>query len=378
MERENKKIKIIHIIFGLQLGGLERVVINLVSKLNRDEFISKLYCLSSHKALGHELEQINVEVVYLNRRDKGIAPLLPFRLALSLRKEKPMIVHTHNFAGCLYGVSAAGMARVPVIIHTEHGTTFPEQLKRVITRQILFRNVDKVVTVCNELKEKFHNFEKIPEGKMVTIPNGIDSKKFFLQTDRRKLRKHLGFNDRDLLIGVVARLDPIKDHATLLKAMPLVINEIPNVKLLVVGDGEERETLEKLAQGLSISNHVYFLGEREDVPDILSILNLFVLPSKREGLSLSILEAMAAGLPVVVTDVGANSELVVDKKTGALVEPGDSQSLAHAIIGILSHLREADEMGKVGKMRFQQYFTLEKSVEAYKKLYISLLGEYRN
>jgi glycosyltransferase involved in cell wall biosynthesis len=200
---------------------------------------------------------------------------------------------------------------------------------------------------------------------LTQIYNGIDTRTFTPDGSSNENRLKLGLNEKDILIGVVGRLDPIKNHAMLFKTFERINSDNSNVKLLVVGDGPERKSLEHLA-----GNGVHFLGNRADVPDILRTLDIFTLPSINEGISNTILEAMATGLPVVATNVGGNPEIIDDGKTGQLVPSGDPAALGAALSDYIKSPQLRASHGSQGRIRVEELFSIEKMVSEYESVYL--------
>jgi glycosyltransferase involved in cell wall biosynthesis len=217
------------------------------------------------------------------------------------------------------------------------------------------------------VSEQIENWlqNEIRIGKPITqIYNGVDTETYRPSRGRSAIRAELGIGDDVQLIGVVGRLDPIKDHLTLFRAFELVSKSFPKAQLLIIGDGPERKHLESVAV-----QNIVFLGNRSDVPAILRGLNIFVLPSLNEGISNTILEAMATALPVVTTRVGGNVELVQEGYTGMLVEPGDHQALASALACYLSDSNLCTRHGQAGRRRVLRFFSIQQMVQAYEAVY---------
>jgi len=211
--------------------------------------------------------------------------------------------------------------------------------------------------------------EVVPLDKMVTIHNGIDTDRFGSPHDSSAIRAALGLCADQPVIGIVARLDPIKNHEALITAMKQIVAQLPRAVLLIVGDGPLRSELEAQVSSLALGDHVCFLGARADVPELLGAIDLFVLCSHSEGLSLTLIEACAAGKPIVATDVGGNAEVVQHQETGLLVPLGQPELLAEAILEVLGDREKALQMGQNGRRNFEEQFVLGAMVQEYEKLY---------
>ena len=213
--------------------------------------------------------------------------------------------------------------------------------------------------------------ERIDRRKIVTIHNGIDAAPFGHSYEITRLRKTLNLENSRPVIGIVARLDPIKNHIGLINAMPRIVTQLSDTVLLIIGDGPIRSELENEVAALGLTDHVRFLGTRSDVPELLSLLDLFVLCSHNEGLSLTLIEASAASKPIVATNVGGNSEVVEQGVNGLLVPPNQPEALATAILMLLSDPATALRMGQAGRLKFESEFTLDTMVRKYEELYLS-------
>ncbi len=369
-------LRIVHVIDSLKVGGLENGVVNLINGL-ADDFTHTVVCVSELGAFRERLRP-GIEVLALGRgqrRDRWVL----LRLARTLRRLRPAIVHSRNWP-TIEAIPAARSAGVPLVIHAEHGreATDPEgeNQRRNRVRRWLSPLVDRFVTVSLDLRRWLVERVGLPETKLVTILNGVDTHRFTDEA-REAGRRALGVSEGEQVVGTVGRLDPVKDHAGLLTAFARVKAEQPGASLIVIGDGPCRKELEDLAAALRLTPGVHFLGERTDVPLLLKGMDLFVLPSIAEGISNTILEAMASGLPVVATCVGGNPEVVEDGVTGALVPPRDPATLARAIVGYLQDPYLRAVQGKAARQRAVDQFDLEQMMGAYRNLYVSLAREKR-
>jgi len=361
-------IRLMHIVLSLNIGGLERVVINLLKGLDPEIYTQILCCLEEPGALIHEVNRLGVKTISL-KKGKGIDYLLLAKLAKVIRQEKIDIIHSHNPTPYFYGVLSGKLAGVPVIIHTRHGRNTPKSKREIYLRRFLSCMTDRIVAVSNDSMDAAINREKIPSRKVVTIFNGIDIERYRPNIDVVSKKKELGILDSDQVIGIVARLSSEKDHSTLLDAFRIVLGNKKNIKLVIVGDGNLRGELQQKAQAISVGENTVFLGERHDVPDLLAVFDLFVLSSLTEGISLTLLEAMAAGLPVVATDVGGNAEVVMDSRTGLIVPPADPRSMANAILKIIRNSSMAKQMGILGRERVSEKFSTSAMVRKYDEIY---------
>lgn len=358
-----KKIRIVHVLYSFDTGGLEKGVATIVRNAS-SQFEHIILCLAT-SGRSERLLPPNTQIIELHK-PPGNSPVFLLRLSRVLKGLRPDIVHTRNWGG-MDGIIASRLAGIRSVIHGEHGWGMedPEGLhpKRIFIRRFLSNWVGEYTCVSKQIKKWLCDDIRVKRN-VTQIYNGVDADRYNAEKDRGHIRSELGLAPDAPVIGVVGRLDPIKDHPTLLKAFEEVRAIRQEVRLLVVGDGPERKRLENLA-----GEGVFFLGNRSDVPDILKDLDIFVLPSLNEGISNTILEAMAAGLPVVVTRVGGNHELVEDTFNGFLFKPGDSKSLASVLLQYLEHPNLRRQHGYAGRQRVQENFTVQAMVSSYEMVY---------
>jgi len=360
--------KVLHLIQGLEIGGLEMMVVNFIEKLDRSRFVPEVVCFDTLGELSERLEAQGVPVHFV-KRHPGIDYYYIFRLASFLRHNQVDILHLHNPTAFFYGTLAAKLVGLSPIIYTEHGRDFSSSKKIKMANRWLGKLVDKVVAVADFSRHYLIDHEGISESKVLTIHNGIDGERYAAKYDVASVRASLGLTEEQAVIGIVARLDPIKNHALLIKSMKKVLSEQRQAILLIIGDGPLRVELKQLCNELCFNENIRFLGSRSDVPELLSALDVFVLCSISEGLSLTLAEASAAGKPIVVTNVGGNSEVVQDGVSGHVVPSNCVDSLANAILDILNKPELSQQMGQAGRERFEQQFTLHGMVKSYQDLY---------
>jgi sugar transferase (PEP-CTERM/EpsH1 system associated) len=364
---------IVHAIHSLATGGLENGVVNLANHSGL-AFRHVVVCMSTDGALGRSLNP-DVTVMALGKRPGQ--DLWAFaRLVGLLRRLRPAVVHSRNWAA-FDAVPAARLAGVPVVVHGEHGRDIanPEgrNRRRNRIRRALAPLVTSFVTVSFDLRRWLVEDVGIRAGKVTAIHNGVDASRFG-HVDRRYARDVLGLPADAPIVGTVGRLDPVKDQAGLLRAFAAARGGHPDSILVIAGDGPCRAELEDLVGALGLGAQVRFLGERKDIPVVLAAMDLFALPSIAEGMSNTVLEAMASALPVVATRVGGSPEMVEDGVNGRLVPRQDPNALRAAIADYLGdgHLRHLH--GKASRERVLEHFTLERMCGDYTGLYRRLLG----
>jgi sugar transferase (PEP-CTERM/EpsH1 system associated) len=290
---------------------------------------------------------------------------------------RPHVVHARNF-GSLEAVAAARLARVPGVVHSEHGyeleTLSGLPFRRRILCRTLFPLADAVFTVTADLRNYHSKQSWLAARNFRVIYNGVDTEKFSPRSGAGlRMRKQLGIPEASVVIGSVGRLVPIKDYSTLLDAAEILLRQRRDVHVLLVGDGPERTGLQdRVARSAILTGRVTFAGASDNVPDLLNALDVFVLPSISEGMSNTILEAMASGLAMVVTRAGGNSELVEDGRSGLLFAPRDLQALAQLLLGLFEDSGKRLSLGAAARARAVEHFGLASMIRQYRDLYLEL------
>ena len=301
-----------------------------------------------------------------------------FSLWRLLIKERPAIVHTHTYKAGILGCWAAKMAGAPIIVHTPHGHVFFGHFSPLVTKffmmieKITTSIIDCVVALSEGERTDYIAFSVAQPEKIVKIHSGVEVTRFMkARFGIKEKRKSLGLNTKDLVVGTIGWLLRIKGPLYLLKAMEIIWQTNPGIQLVYVGKGDLEEGLKKEAYRIGVSDKVTFLGWRDDIPEIMQVLDIFVLPSLNEGMGRVLVEAMAAGKPIVASDVGGIPDLVKDGQNGFLVKPGDVSDLSFAIKKLLDDKKMREEMGKKGRAMAKDY-SVEKMVDKIDALYASL------
>lgn len=361
-----KPISILHVVISLDTGGLERFVLDLI-EANKNVFNQFVVCL---ERAGELSKTCKAEVISMNM-PPGLHLRAAWDIAKIVRDKKVDIIHTHNEKAQLYGGIAGLLARVPVV-HTKHGKN-ETGFFSVLRNSLMSRLCRNVITVSRDAAVQCINDENIPIHKVATILNGINTNTFSRFTSQMEARIKLGIELNVPVIGIVARLAPVKDHATLMVSCRQLKDKGAQFRLLVVGDGPLRGELENLASSLGIHDRVNFLGVRTDIPSLMQSMDLFVLSSTSEGISLTLVEAMACELPVVATEVGGNPEVIVEGETGFLVPPQNSELMAERISQLLENPQLRQQLGKNGRKRAECVFSLSRAALEYANLYRMVL-----
>jgi len=369
----SERIRIAYLVRQLGVGGLENVVVELANALEPSRFACSIVSFAAPGPLQNKVHTAQVQVVALNQSG-GNNPVLVYRLYRFLRQQRPHIVQTHNWATLLEGFLGAKLAGVPLIVHAEHGT-IESRARNLFLQRHLWKKVHRVLCVSQAHRRRLADTVRFPYQRLQPILNGVDTSLFAPRPgDRKSLRTQLGLKPECLYIGTVGNLRPVKNHALLLRVSQQVCRRYQNVRFVLIGHGPLREQLAAYAQELGIQHQVQFLGTRADIPELLNALDIFVLPSLSEGLPMSVLEAMACGLPVVATQVGGLPEVIEDGKTGLLVPSQDEQQLTLALEVLIQHEKQRKVLGEQGRKRVVEHFSVQKMTNEYQELYESLVS----
>jgi len=361
VESENP-LHVVHLVHSFGTGGMEKGIATLINH-SSSEFKHTIVCLTQSGDSRHLLRG-GVEIIEMNKKE-GNSLFLIFRLMKAFKRLKPDVVHTRNWGG-LDGVIAARLSGIKAIIHGEHGWSMddPDGMnpKRVFIRRIINRFISCYTCVSRQMKTWLETDIKV--GKQVfQIYNGVDFERFFFQKNK-SLKSEIGISPETIVLGIVARLDPIKNHSGLIKVFNSIYKKNSKICLLVIGDGPERSKLEKMNKG-----GILFLGNRSDVHTLLNCIDIFILPSFNEGISNTILEAMAAGLPVIASDRGGNPELVKHRVTGMLFQPDDWVSLENLIITYIQNPGLRKYHGFKGRQDMEKKYSVHQMVKGYESVW---------
>jgi len=352
--------------------GAGRVVYDLVKNLDENKFEPIVVSLYNEGNLISDFDKLDVKIIYLNKKSGKDLGLIS-KLKNLILKAKIGVVHTHNVDAYEYGVLAAWLAGIKRRIHTAHGKSVKENKLKKLRERIFHKFIslflDDYIVVSKDLERYVSRNWCLNKNKIKTIYNGIDTSKYKKIKVKKNFLYKLGVNKNDFLIGIIAGLRPVKDHVTLIKAMKIVKKEIPNSKLLVVGDGPEKEKLVNLVKKFNLKEDILFLGNRKDIVKLLNCLDVGVLCSLSECLSVSLLEGMACGLPFVVTNVGGNPELITDGKNGFLVPVKEYKILANRIVKLLKDKRLRKKIGEENRKKIMNYFNVKDMIKNYEKIY---------
>jgi L-malate glycosyltransferase len=354
-------------------AGTEKQLLLLLNALSPDSVEPHLFCLHSSQWLEHAFTAcpwVNLDIASLTSADTP-ARILQFRSILS--RHKFDVVQTHFIDSNYAGILAAKLAGVKAIISTRRGMPYWRNTFELFLLRIMNRAVDVFVANSRWSASSYCAAEGIRSDKMKIIYNGINVADFPIDDETRAAsRAQLGVDSSTRIVGIVANLRPIKRIDVFLRAAARIKSQSRNVRFIIVGEGEARNKLMALACDLGLQSDVTFMGQREDIPNLLSAFDIGVLTSQSESLSNSIIEYSAASLPVVCTDVGGAKETIVDGTTGYIVPPGDADMLADRIVRLLAD-PSLKQMGAFGRERVQRLFSIGSMARQYEELYRQIL-----
>ncbi len=370
------RLRVLHVVSRLGMGGTEHGVLKIIRGLGHAEFKHQICAVRSVDEDFIRQMKVTVQTSAVGCADPGFQfPL--FRLMHLMREFRPHIVHTRNF-GALEAIAAARFAHVPVAIHSEHGYELEIlgglPLRRRLVCGGLYAMADQVCTVTRELRDYHSRQSWLSPKRFRVIHNGVNTDQFSPRPDlTAAIRSDLGVPLSRFVIGTVSRLVPIKNHKTLLNAAESLVRQGVDVHVMIIGSGPELSKLQDhAAASPELAGRVRFLGASDRVPELLNAMDVFVLPSISEGMSNTLLEAMATGLPVVASRAGGNTELVEDGHAGYLFESRDVGALA----GVLAHLAGNTTLrhgcGLAARQRAVEQFSLSDMVRHYRDLYLEL------
>ena len=368
-------IRILHVVDSLGKGGLENGLVNLIQRMSPRAFE---HAVCAIRRLGSNAERLpeGVRVVCLETEGKRTSIQIT-ALARVIRDLQPEIVHSRNW-GAIEGVFAGRWMRFCALVHSEHGlasgSDAPDPWRRICLRRLAFGLADRVVAVSKQLRDHHARCTGFPKSRIAVIHNGADNQRFRPNPEARaRLRRELGLGGGEFAIGAVGNLFAVKDHITLLRAANEFGRKHAEWRLLVIGDGPELPPLENfVAEQTALRQHVFFLGSSDRVAELLEAMDAYVLSSVFEGISNSLLEAMATGIPVVATAVGGNPEVVADGISGLLFPPGDAARLAGHLEMLHADPELRAQLGREAQRRVAEHFSLESMVRQYAQLYETL------
>jgi glycosyltransferase involved in cell wall biosynthesis len=364
-------VNITHFVENLNRGGLERMVLDLIRLQQGQGHRCQVVCLYEAGALAHELADAGIPLHACGKR-RGLDLRALMRARRALREHATDVLHTHNAVAHYQAVLASRGLRLRRVINTRHGMGGN---RRAARREWLYRRAlgctDTVVAVCEAARADAVARGIVPVAKARVVPNGIRVESFqpASMAMHARLCQALGLSATTQVVGTVGRLNWTKDQDTLIRAFARVHAALPDTALVLIGDGELRVALEQRARDAGVAASVHFLGDRNDVCELLQGLDVFALSSVSEGYSMALLEACAVALPIVATDVGGNREIVQEGRTGRLLAAGDPAVLAELLLALLRAPVEARALGQAARAWVQDCGSLEAMAARYGALY---------
>ncbi|MBF0484551.1 MAG: glycosyltransferase [Candidatus Omnitrophica bacterium] len=365
----NNKIRVIHLIPNLGIGGAERVLVNICNKIDKTKFDLTVLYWGDDESLLPQLKATEVNIIRLNTK-KIISLDLIFKIAKILKNSSADILHTHFMDSDFLGFCAAFLTRTPMICHIHTHHPFLEVIRHRIRYFFMAFFIKKFICVSEKVSQYFLESTKINRRKVEVIYNGIQIDQRFENKGKlfsNQLKVSLGINLEHAVIGNVSRMVPIKGQKYILTAIPKILKIYPKTSFLFVGDGKSRAELEKLTDELNIRNNVIFTGIRFDIPELLNVIDIFILSSFYEAMGLVIVEAMAAGKPIIATE-DAVSELITPDEDGILIPSHNSDAIADSTLKLMNAPDLCEKIGQRAKQKALR-FSDDKMVEQIQALY---------
>jgi sugar transferase (PEP-CTERM/EpsH1 system associated) len=369
-------VAIAHVVNSLNAGGTEKLVVEMCLAYAR-EFDLQVYCLDEPGLWASRLRDAGIPVHGLWRQP-GIDLSIARRLARMLRTSRVRIVHAHQCTAWFYAALSRLVHPAPRLLLHEHGRFWPEPdrpRRRFFNRVVVNRLTHRFVAVSQDVAARLERYEGVPRSSIDVIYNGVTPAARVDPAEATRLRASFGIGPDAFVIGTVGRFDAIKNLPMLVRALHAACRTRPQIRGLLVGDGPERAAIERQVAEAGLAGRVVFAGHRDDARSLTACMDLFVLASLSEGTSVALLEAMSASVPVVVTAVGGNPEIVTDGQTGWLVPGEDDAALARVFDEAVRDPQARVRRGEAGRRRFDAEFTMPRMLDAYRHLYHRLEGE---
>lgn len=368
---------ICHVIHALGVGGAEVLVDVLVRQMN-SEFRSVVAVLDEIGDIGHRLQADGFVVEHLHRQpgiDRGCAR----RLNAFAARENVALLHAHQYTPFFQAMLSRGLLGRRPVLFTEHGRHFPDlpSKKRALVNRCLLRKRDRLVGVGESVRQALIHNEGLPAKRVEVVYNGVDLKALATPAPhaRQCLRQQLGYAQKHFVAIQVARLHSLKDHQTALHAIDIARQQNPDVRLLIVGEGDQRAAIEDTIATRKLQQHVTLTGERSDIADLLATADAFLMSSISEGIPLTIIEAMAAGLPVVSTAVGGIPEMIQHGQSGFLAASGDAKALAEGLLNLRASADLRQRIAEKGRRIAEVKFSQSSMLRGYQDLYQEMLHD---
>ncbi len=367
-----------HIVYAFNNGGIERGLLNLINYGDRERFRHVIFCLTDAGAFAEQVRSPTCSVVELRKR-AGNDLRLPNRIAAAARKYGVDILHARGWPAMVETAVAARLAGVRATIYGFHGRGIDDlkglTVRRRWAQRVVIRWYQRVMTLNSEMQSELAAECGLSKDRIQIVANGVDVKAFRPCENRDALRGGLGLPANRFIVGNVSRLDPVKNHEVMLRALPCVRAHGLNPFLLLVGEGPHRAALERQIEQLGLASDVRLFGYSNRIPELLNCMDLYVQSSFYEGFSNTVLEAMACGLPVLATDVGGTRYVFNDSQEGFFFRPDDDETLASLIIRLAHDTAQLRVLGERGRRRAVAHFPVQTMVRNYENCYLELAGK---
>ncbi|MCK4994897.1 MAG: glycosyltransferase [Candidatus Omnitrophica bacterium] len=369
-----KKVKILHLITELEPGGAENLLLSLSENMFIRGFDVCIGYLKGKGTLAEDFKKSGIKVIHFNMRSRfDIFCLL--RLSAFITNEKFDIVHTHLIDADIFGYFGTKIAGVSCIVSTKHNTDDFRKRKTIpmLLDSFVSNHLSKNIAVSNSVREFLIKYQSINPKNIEVVYNGIDILKFLPKKSKEQAKIDLKLNDKDYVVGTIARFDKQKGYKYLIKAIPLILQNHKNVHFVLVGEGSLKNRISEMVVSMGLKDKVTFLGVRNDIPEILNALDILVLPSLWEGLGMVLLEAQAAGIVTVASDIDGIKEVIGDEKTGMLIPPADEKSLAQKVTTLIENESLRNLLIAQAKESVKEKFNIEVMTDKIESIYKKLL-----
>ena len=367
-----------HVVYAFKNGGIERGILNIINYGDQKRFRHIVFCLTEVGQFLNQLQSLNCRVIELHKRP-GNDLRLPLRIATQAREHGVSVLHARGWPAMVETIMAARLAKVRHTIYGFHGKGIPElqglALRRRVAQKVVIRAYNRVVTLNHRMQADLATECGISANRIQIISNGVDIDKFRPIPDRRALRAKFNLPSDSFIIGNVARLDPVKNHEVILKAMCAAVGQGRKALLLIVGDGPQYRLLEQRIEELGLDGNVRLFGYSDCIADLLNCMDVYVQSSFYEGFSNTVLEAMACGVPILATNVGGTSDILNDGQEGYFFLPSDHEHLLSLIMRLAGDRNLRNALGSMGRHRAITKFPVQTMVRSYENLYSELTAQ---
>ena len=373
--KNEEKINVLFVIIQMKMGGSERLVCDLVRNVDRDLFNPHVAWFYEEKPL-KEFSDLDIPLFYVPKVKRFDFATMR-RIGRIIKENGIHVVNAHHFLSMVYSFYGAKIVNNARLVYTEHSEWEIQAIsgKWLVAGRNLLRYTDAVVGISNNVRDCLQDIFNLPENKTHAIANGVDSNLFSVALNKKDYKIKYGLDDKDIVIGIVANLKKNKNHIFLLKSFKKLLRQNNSLKLLIIGQGFKddpegsEDDIRTFISETGIDDNVLLMGGRSDVPDLLKAMDIFCLVSYKEGLPISLTEAMATGLPVVGTDVEGIKDVIVPNKNGFLVPLNDEEKLTQVLHQLIEYNSLRQEMGLESRRLAEQYYALENCVKQYQLLY---------